>query len=582
MSLPGERQHLQKRIERPDLRGLRCARPAVLYGVAGIAVGRLVRRNGRGMPNGPGGLRSLRGSGRAVLWRDRSTLHGWLLHDRLRRDRVLCRQRFRVLCNGRPVYGGSVRELRSRGPTLLPGGLLGPPHVRGRRPLHRGVRGPGATVLSGRRLHERLLRGAHHERWERVRRNRGSVPRFGRRMRRRRLLRLVRRPRATLLCIFSHPGGAWILRRAAHGLPRTRRFGFSRADRPILPSLRPAWTSLLRLGMPGRIRLRSAGQESPLPLTRSGTRVLCGLFAAFLVSGCGGRSIDHSLADASTPLSRNASDAAADAGGDGATGCGSEGQPCCPNEECEGGSCQLGTCIPCGGLGESCCQSPDGSPSCNAARVECRALHCSHCGNPGEACCSGGDQPCTGGCCVSSEGASVCIAEGSSCPQMDGACAAGMCANCGRDGQRCCNDEVCSGDLRCSATGLCFAQCGAPGQPCCPGNICTGGCCASPSGTSADECVTVGQACPGVAGTCATDGSCTSCGGLGQGCCALLPNTPPGLGYCAAPLVDCLESAASPTPNDRFCQACGQSGLPCCHSGCQAGSVCEEGSSVCN
>lgn len=267
--------------------------------------------------------------------------------------------------------------------------------------------------------------------------------------------------------------------------------------------------------------------------------------------------------------------------------CGGIGQSCsrCACRE-SGSTCngELGdqTCVACGALGQPCCMASQESPSavpCTGTNLECEAAEdvCGPCGAPGEPCCGEGDPFCVGGCCTAlSDGTSFCVANGSACAATDGLCTAGGCANCGREGQLCCQGRACSPHLTCTVDGHCTAACGGPGQPCCPGGVCTNGCCVEPTLNSANECVAIGDVCPGVAGACAADGSCGTCGGLGQPCCAFSPTDLTGLGYCAAPLSDCLEPAGSDSLEltDQFCQACGQRGLPCCGWGCQGGSVC--------
>jgi hypothetical protein len=144
-------------------------------------------------------------------------------------------------------------------------------------------------------------------------------------------------------------------------------------------------------------------------------------------------------------------------------------------------------------------------------------------------------------------------------------------------------------------------ECGATGQICCDGNTCTsGGCCVL------KICVGSGQACAPIPGTC-QDGTCGSCGGRAQPCCATDTSstvgtscTAPGT-YCASGLctlcgtnpgepccytsgpagtsstISCLSSDLicsdySFTPaHAPVCLSCGKPGTPCC-----AGSRCEE------
>src|SRR5262245_33426260 len=58
-----------------------------------------------------------------------------------------------------------------------------------------------------------------------------------------------------------------------------------------------------------------------------------------------------------------------------------------------------------------------------------------------------------------------------------------------------------------------LAMCGKAGFACCAGNACeSGGCCV------AGSCVASGAMCPGLGAACA-NGSCGTCGALGQDCC---------------------------------------------------------------
>jgi hypothetical protein len=156
-----------------------------------------------------------------------------------------------------------------------------------------------------------------------------------------------------------------------------------------------------------------------------------------------------------------------------------------------------------------------------------------------------------GGCCHDG----LCgIPEGASCG-TEGTCAGGWCSGCGGAGQPCCDRHRTAGqrcrddtplctDAGCSACGeigepccekspchdanaTCFyGQCvetGTPGAPCLPGNVCPDGCCVLRD-HSDFVCTTTGTACPGPEGAppgnCGADGSCGSCGGLDQPCCA--------------------------------------------------------------
>ena len=102
--------------------------------------------------------------------------------------------------------------------------------------------------------------------------------------------------------------------------------------------------------------------------------------------------------------------------------------------------------------------------------------------------------------------------------------------------------------------------CGATGQQCCPGESCDGGgCCVD------EQCVAAGQPCgQGLTGTC-TAGSCGSCGGLGQPCCAVSHSE-----ACSSPqgaCGGCTQSGTmcSTSGPDGTCVACGAEGMTCCY-----------------
>jgi hypothetical protein len=112
--------------------------------------------------------------------------------------------------------------------------------------------------------------------------------------------------------------------------------------------------------------------------------------------------------------------------------------------------------------------------------------------------------------------------------------------------------------------------CGATGQACCPGESCEGGgCCVD------EQCVAAGQPCgQGLTGMC-TAGSCGSCGGRGQPCCAVSQSE-----GCSGPQGSCGGCTQSGTmcstsgPDGVYtlldatpgtCVACGADGLTCCY-----------------
>ena len=264
--------------------------------------------------------------------------------------------------------------------------------------------------------------------------------------------------------------------------------------------------------------------------------------------------------------------------GDGA--CGALGQPCCPDGTCQGDRATNVcayllipndyTCIHCGGLNEPCCQNQ----YCNDSTLACdnagsTLFTCKTCGLTGNPCCGAGTS--TGvetgtcrsstDCCSDEPPNGRCVTSGSTCYMNDnisaGICAAGSC-ECGHENEPCCdyggntcldaNDQCMIGGL----TDVC-KPCGVPGNPCCPNNTCaTGGCCVYEY-TTGSICVANGATCQTTPTATCNAGTCGSCGGVGQACCASPDN------ICTAPNTYC----SSPV-NAGTCQSCGAAGEPCC------------------
>jgi hypothetical protein len=215
-------------------------------------------------------------------------------------------------------------------------------------------------------------------------------------------------------------------------------------------------------------------------------------------------------------------------------GCGGPDQPCCPraSDWATIGMCSTreltcsgyepsrpNTCLTCGGLGAPCCSYQ----RCQGNALDC-VFHagtvldwylCESCGEVGQPCCLNRYAA------YKCHGTDVICDSDPTSPQL--------CAVCGISGGPCCPGETC----RDSAT-TCFQRhcvpCGLTGQPCCPDGLCDSGCCISRQDSSVGSgptCVATGAACePGAPSspTYALDGSCrgetTSCGGMGQDCCA--------------------------------------------------------------
>lgn len=95
--------------------------------------------------------------------------------------------------------------------------------------------------------------------------------------------------------------------------------------------------------------------------------------------------------------------------------CGNDGQRCCDGACRPGLTCSGGSCVACGGPGQSCCGWDGGAGSCNDDRHDCRAGACQACGVDGLPCCSRG-APCAGaGQCVTGSCQAPC-SEGLRCP----------------------------------------------------------------------------------------------------------------------------------------------------------------------
>jgi hypothetical protein len=131
-------------------------------------------------------------------------------------------------------------------------------------------------------------------------------------------------------------------------------------------------------------------------------------------------------------------------------------------------------------------------------------------------------------------------------------CQAGKCGGCGGPGEPCCPGSGVQNEALCTdATSLCqnngngsvCARCGGPDQPCCTGNTCSdGGCCVTNPASGSypyTRCVTSGQTCATTVGSMCANGSCGTCGGLGQPCCTSNYGT-----FCSAPGTACRTTGA--------------------------------------
>jgi hypothetical protein len=132
--------------------------------------------------------------------------------------------------------------------------------------------------------------------------------------------------------------------------------------------------------------------------------------------------------------------------------------------------------VPCGGIGEKCCEGG----ACDDG-LECAGQFCRTCGSQSEPCCAG--DLCDAGltCGVSFSGnLTQCV------------------SSCGGDGEICCRQGgtgVCDAGFECNSNARCVADgCGGPGQQCCFFREC-------------DD------------GPCSINITCEPCGELGQPCC---------------------------------------------------------------
>jgi hypothetical protein len=241
--------------------------------------------------------------------------------------------------------------------------------------------------------------------------------------------------------------------------------------------------------------------------------------------------------------------------GDGGPACGAPGQPCCPGNVCGGGGC----CVGCD------CVAP--GTSCGPLGGACADGSCGVCGGPGQLCCPDGG----------------CTAPGTRCES-------GVCQSCGTAGNRCCWTEICiAATTICDSYTATCQHCGQTGEPCCREQACDeGGCCYG------GACVAPGQLCSTATtggGTCMA-GRCSACGRVGAPCCAgskcYGDDTSCSDGRCAAcggpgePCCAISRCAANLTCLGERCQHCGSPGEACCLRGdrCAGGGCCIHGDCI--
>ena len=161
----------------------------------------------------------------------------------------------------------------------------------------------------------------------------------------------------------------------------------------------------------------------------------------------------------------------------------------------------------CGRVSQQCCQTPDGTPFCEATSgAKCGAdMTCFSCGKLGEECCNGG-------LCGDS---TVCGSDG-------------KCKECGHANEACCSGKTCDSTSTCDGA-KCVAKptCGVLGLPCCAGGVCNEGYTACSSGNTCTACGRApGMTCCGVNKTicsdnlqCGMNHTCATCGKLNTACC---------------------------------------------------------------
>ncbi len=140
-------------------------------------------------------------------------------------------------------------------------------------------------------------------------------------------------------------------------------------------------------------------------------------------------------------------------------------------------------------------------------------------------------------------------------------------AACGGPGQPCCAGGSCDNGGCCMAAGLDRTRrCAPAGSVCSNDNICIQGTCGSCGGPGQECCANSNCTAPRT--LCASQGGlfrCTPCGGTDQACCPGQPGYPP---VCTAVGTGCSAQG--------ICEACGPEGKTCCDTGtpCVAATAC--------
>lgn len=242
--------------------------------------------------------------------------------------------------------------------------------------------------------------------------------------------------------------------------------------------------------------------------------------------------------------------------------CGALGQVCCPSilgsPSCQSGlacdsrsnTCQVpcDRCRRCDVAGQVATGQGFETPCSGPGNGFCRALSQSECGTPGQPCCQAGAG--SDGCNnnLSSSAPSYCgvASGGNTCPFTS---ATTMCYACGLTNQQCC--PTAGGASACAPGNICDTSapggarcirgtnCGTVGGPCCDGD---------------------GIACAGNPTEVACiSGTCTTCGGLMEPCCG-----PPDRVWSCRTTATGQKLACGSTATGRRCVSCGAIDQPCC------------------